>query len=423
MTYSSIGIIALFVQLIINHEVFDRNAKNEHIPVVGPYRAFLNSVVFYYITDILWGVFDEHHMMTPLYVDTVVYFIAMAMSVFTWTRYVISYLNEKSRFGKVLHAMGQIFFVVQILSVVINFFSPIVFSFDQNGTYHAAPLRYINLALQIILFFMTSVHSLIAGQKATGRKKTRYRTISLCGLEMICFIMVQFIFPLLPLYSVSLLMGTCVLHSFVLEDEKNEYRNMLESSLKRENEQREALGSAKHLAYTDPLTGVKSKNAYLEVSELIDIDIANGSLTELGVIVFDLNDLKSVNDTLGHEEGDKFIRNACSLICRQFSHSPVYRIGGDEFVALLKGNDYNMSTDLLRAFDEQMEENLLTGNVVVSTGMDRFIPGQDTSLSDIFNRADKKMYERKSMLKDKARRMGKNAGQVKASRSERQATK
>lgn len=197
-------------------------------------------------------------------------------------------------------------------------------------------------------------------------------------------------------------MGTCVLHSFVLEDEKNEYRKKLEESLEREKEQREALGSAKHLAYTDPLTGVKSKTAYLEASELIDIDIANGSLTELGVIVFDLNGLKSVNDTLGHEEGDKYIRNACSLICRKFSHSPVYRIGGDEFVVLLKGSDYNEREKMLMSFDKQMDENLLSGNVVVSTGMDKFIPGQDTSLSDIFNRADKKMYERKSILKEKA---------------------
>ena len=402
MTYSSIGLIALFVQLIINYEVFDKNARNEHIPAVRSYRTFLNSVVFYYISDILWGVLDEHHLMKLLYADTVVYFIAMALSVFTWTRYVINYLKEEKRFGKILQVTGQVLFAVQIISVVINFFKPIMFDFDNNGVYHAGILRYINLVLQVLLFFMTSAHSLIAGQKMTGKRKTRYRTIGLCGLEMICFIVVQFIFPLLPLYSVSLLMGTCVLHSFVLEDEKNEYRKKLEESLEREKEQREALGSAKHLAYTDPLTGAKSKTAYLEASELIDIDIANGSLTELGVIVFDLNGLKSVNDTLGHEEGDKYIRNACSLICRKFSHSPVYRIGGDEFVVLLKGSDYNEREKMLMSFDKQMDENLLSGNVVVSTGMDKFIPGQDTSLSDIFNRADKKMYERKSILKEKA---------------------
>ncbi len=400
MTYSSIGIIALFVELIINHEVFNRNAKTEYIPALKSYRSFLNAVVFYYITDILWGILDEHHLMTLLYADTVVYFIAMALSVFLWTRFVTSYLNEKNRFGKILHITGQLFLIIQIISVVINFFFPIMFYFDENNLYHSSILRYINLLLQIIMFFMTSGHSLVAGQKNTDKRKRRYRTITLCSLEMICFIAVQFAFPLLPLYSVSLLMGTCVLHSFVLEDEKNEYRKKLEEALEREKEQREALGSAKHLAYTDPLTGVKNKNAYLEAEELINIDIANNALPELGVIVFDINDLKTVNDTLGHEEGDKFIRNACMMICRKFSHSPVYRIGGDEFVVLLKGNDYKERNKLFSSFDKQMEKNARNGDIVISTGMDSFIPGSDTDYSSVFNRADKKMYERKAWLKN-----------------------
>jgi GGDEF domain-containing protein len=53
--------------------------------------------------------------------------------------------------------------------------------------------------------------------------------------------------------------------------------------------------------------------------------------------MFDLNDLKHINDRYGHERGDEYIVNCCRLICQVFKHSPVFRIGGDEFVALLRG--------------------------------------------------------------------------------------
>ena len=93
------------------------------------------------------------------------------------------------------------------------------------------------------------------------------------------------------------------------------------------------------------------------------------------------------------------IKNASALICRQFTHSPVFRIGGDEFVVLLENDDFNSRETLLSAFNKQIEENLRNGAVVVSTGMDIFIPEQDSSFSEVFARADQKMYARKRWLK------------------------
>lgn len=122
-------------------------------------------------------------------------------------------------------------------------------------------------------------------------------------------------------------------------------------------------------------------------------------LSELAVIVCDLNGMIIINDTLGHEEGDNYIKNACMLIGRQLSHSPVFRIGGDEFVVLLENADFADREKLLADFDAQIEENLRSGSVVVSTGMDVFAPEQNGSLSDVFERADQKMYARKRYLK------------------------
>lgn len=190
-------------------------------------------------------------------------------------------------------------------------------------------------------------------------------------------------------------------HSSQMEGVKNEYRKKLQETLEREQEQEQELGSARYLAYTDPLTGVKSKHAYLEAVDKIEKEILDGSRKDFGVIVCDLNGLKTINDTLGHEAGDSYIKAGCELICREFCHSPVFRIGGDEFVVLLEGSDYIIRHDLLAEIDNSVEANLEKGEVVVSTGMDVYVPGEDSCYSAVFERADKKMYERKRFLKSR----------------------
>ena len=399
MTYSSIGIIALLVQLIINYDVLRKSAADDIIPAHRSYRKFLLGVIAYYITDILWGILDSFHLIGPLYADTVVYYIAMALSVFLWTKYVIVFLNEDTRIGKLIKTTGTLFFIMEMIVLAVNLFVPILFRFNEKGVYEAGIVRHIMLIVQMMLFISMSVYTLILGRKKDERKQLRYRTIGFFGVEMILLVAVQLYFPLLPLYSVGYLLGTCLLHTFVLEDEKAEYRKTLEDILRREQKHKQELGSARHLAYTDPLTGIWNKHAYLEATERLDMGINDGTVTEFGVIVCDLNGLKNINDTLGHEEGDNYIKNGCMLICDKFPNSPVYRIGGDEFAVLLEGRDYADRNALLLELDRQIEGNLLSGSVVVSTGIDVFSPERDSSFSAVFERADKKMYERKRFLK------------------------
>ena len=190
-----------------------------------------------------------------------------------------------------------------------------------------------------------------------------------------------------------------IVHTFMLEMEKKVIREKFEQTLQREQEQEQELGSARHLAYTDPLTGVKNKHAYLEAIERINKGLADGSVKEFGVIVFDLNGLKLINDTYGHDEGDNYIKTGCALICSRFCHSPVFRIGGDEFTVILEGSDYNDRQQLLSEFDRVIEQNQSIGAVVVSTGLEIYDRQRDGSFSDVFERADKKMYERKCYLK------------------------
>ena len=156
---------------------------------------------------------------------------------------------------------------------------------------------------------------------------------------------------------------------------------------------------ANQRSYRDALTGVKNKMAYLETLKQIEKRVESGALKEYGIVVFDVNNLKHINDTMGHDAGDEYIKSACSLICVQFKHSPVFRVGGDEFVAILENDDYAQREELIRSFEHDIEENHKNKQVVVASGCDIYDAGRDNNYNDVFRRADKKMYERKQQLK------------------------
>ncbi len=90
------------------------------------------------------------------------------------------------------------------------------------------------------------------------------------------------------------------------------------------------------------MTGRRScwKQAFINAEATVDQKLAEGTLSEFGLVVCDVNGLKHVNDTKGHKAGDEYIRQACRMACDIFSHSPVYRIGGDEFTVILTDRDY-----------------------------------------------------------------------------------
>ena len=156
---------------------------------------------------------------------------------------------------------------------------------------------------------------------------------------------------------------------------------------------------ARSIAFTDPLTGVKSKQAFALQEKTMEEQVASGEHTEFGVIVCDVNGLKKINDTLGHKAGDEYIRTSCELLCVHYKYSPVYRIGGDEFVVLLQGRDYDARDELLAEINAEIEQNIGLGKAVLSLGQAIYDPAADSSFYDVFKRADGRMYERKMQLK------------------------
>jgi len=400
MSYSSTGILALVILLIINHEFLRRDPESDAILIRRDYRQFLCAVAVYFVADIFWGFLYEAGLTRFAYFDTVVYFAAMAAVALLWTRCVIIYLKTTTRATRLLAIVGWVIFTLEIAFIVINFFIPELFRFDADGSYRVGPLRYLSFGLQFLMFILSGFYSLTGSRKTESPLNHRYQLIGVFGIVMGCFVVYQILFPLLPIYAAGLLICTCVIHIFIFEAEKEDASRKLRELLALEQSEKSELKTAREIAYIDGLTKVKNVHAYAEATENINTRIAAGTIAPFGVIAFDLNNLKKINDTMGHETGDRYICEAAHFICHSFTHSPVFRIGGDEFTALLEGEDYENRHSLIEAFERAMEENRKNGKVVVSAGLAEYRPGEDADYHSVFERADRAMYKRKEAIKN-----------------------
>lgn len=169
----------------------------------------------------------------------------------------------------------------------------------------------------------------------------------------------------------------------------------IDSTMKKESE----LKAAVDMANKDALTGVRNKYAYLSLMSELDEKIKSGEDIAFAVVVCDINDLKKINDQKGHIEGDNYIKTACYTICSIYKHSPVFRVGGDEFVVVLRDADYENREQLFSNIHCIVSENRKRGDVIIATGMSEFAPGEDAEANDVFRRADDAMYKNKNELK------------------------
>ena len=172
----------------------------------------------------------------------------------------------------------------------------------------------------------------------------------------------------------------------------------IDEEVRKEKEFANAISVIKAEVNIDELTGVKTKHAYNDMETQLDMEIEDGTNAEFALAVFDINGLKEINDTLGHQAGDQYIIDGCNIICRNFKHSPVYRLGGDEFALIAQGIDYERAEELMEKIERTNRRNKKSGKVVVAAGMAKY--AGEKNVAELFRKADKKMYDNKRALKE-----------------------
>lgn len=667
MLYSIVPLLALAVNIILNFEYFmllvtGPNGVDLRRKVKVRYGLFLMSANCFFVTEIAWGFFyDYRHVsgvFAVVYSVTVFYFVFMLLTMLTWSNYVVAYLDERGRNDYVMTLLAWMIFILGLLCLMFNRFYHFIFYFNEAHDYVPAGGRHITFVLQFLFYAVVSVYMLVIAHRAVGVQKVRYKAVAFTSMALGLFMFLQILTSFYPLYVVGLLIGICIVRSFVEAGEKrekqirdhisavmtkdykeiyyidletgeylefdsdqehepltlatpgkdffNEFRkkvadhafsedkeaaegffnketmlNSLEGKrsfsckyrfmvygeprfflitfmyggdekhlilyekdiqdeliaekMRRENQKKtvtfsqiaeslasnydeiyyvdietseyvgyesnniygqleisksgedffgesleniphvvhkqdcdmlsefidkdgmitaledhkvrsinyrilvnqkiryvrltarkssdgthfiigvenidaeinrekqhlKALKTEKELARRDELTGTKNKTAYKELEASVQSNITHGmDYLPFGLIVCDANNLKLINDTKGHVAGDEYIKASAKMLCDIFVHSPVFRVGGDEFVVFLRGSDYAAKDELMEKLRNQVVENQKTGNgAVLASGMSEYDPQNDSLVSEIFDRADKAMYENKQQLK------------------------
>ena len=161
-------------------------------------------------------------------------------------------------------------------------------------------------------------------------------------------------------------------------------------------------------ANRDALTSVRNRGAFTKFLEDMQKKLDAGEIEpEFAIGMFDCDDLKTINDRYGHDKGDIYLKTASQLICKTFQHSPVFRYGGDEFVVILRNDDFKYRDELVESFEKNRKR--ICGEaandweqVHVAMGIAVFDPAQDHSAVDTLRRADKIMYVNKRTAKQQA---------------------
>ncbi len=667
MFYSITSTLAFILNLIISWETLI-HIRSQSVELEGEqkfltrYRHFLITANCYFFADVAWGILYEHHdidaLFPILYFDRILYFLLMFMTMLTWMRSLVAYLGHENFRSKILMGTVWTMFTLGVIYLLINRFHPFIFSFNEEHEYIMESGRHIAFILQIILYMMATIYMLFIASKSYGIEKIRYRAIGLTSLVMDLFLMLQIFDYRFPSYAAGLIIGICVIHSFVeaserkekeiydniakslaedyeatyyinietgefrefsksaeyesmkvpfkgknfyeensinidkyvhpddrefarelylketmlknlenrksysykyrvmidghprrfqfvmmrandnrhlilsekdiddeittenmlleskkkqitfteiaeilavnydviyyvdandsswisfecrniygklkmqksgndfFADSKNDISNIVHKSdrdqllefisrehitttlktqkscsldyriiafkklyfvrmtvqktaneshyiigieniddeVKKEKQHLKALNTEKELARRDELTGVKNKTAYNELEKSVQENIDKGmDYLPFGLVICDTNELKKINDTEGHVAGDEYIKKSAKLLCDNFSHSPVFRVGGDEFVVFLRGEDYSNREKLMNTLQAQVLEKIQSkSGPILASGMAEYIPESDTFVSEIFDRADKAMYKNKRELK------------------------
>ena len=276
--YAAFAGLALLVHLIVNWHQLANWRSLEVRRGAREYRIFLVSLMLFFVSDVLWGVFAENKLSGMLYADTVFYFVMMALTLYAWTHFVIVYLGMKGPTRTSLTWTGGGMLALFLVALVLNGFNSCMFTVEANGDYHPGPLRDPVHLLLIAFNAFGSGLTLNHLLRAKGKDRRHGVMVFAFGVTMMASIALQFYNAFLPYYSIGCILGCCLLHVFLVEEVRDEeHRNRLlareyESQLDVERES----AQMKSLFFSTVSHDIRTPlNAIIGFSDLLDQGVSD----------------------------------------------------------------------------------------------------------------------------------------------------
>ena len=158
-----------------------------------------------------------------------------------------------------------------------------------------------------------------------------------------------------------------------------------------------------YMAYTDNLTGAGNKAAYEKQTTMMDVEILVGD-AKFAIVMVDLNYLKRINDNFGHDRGNVYIKKLYSILAQVFQEDMIFRIGGDEFVVVLRElraeKAHALVRDLKQSLTRFTENSHLEPweKVSAAVGLCVYDSARHHETNDVFKEADRDMYQDKKEM-------------------------
>ena len=271
--YSSVAGIVLIVHLIINwRQLVDWRNVKAHAGSLE-FRHYLVFQSVFFVSDVLWGFMAKSGCRELLYADTLLFFLAMALSVYAWTRFIVAYMAMEGLPRKRLLWTGRALLAFFIGSLAVNFFTGSFFTIDERCVYTAGPLRQLAFSLLAAFNAYGSVSTLFRMPRAEGAFRRRNKMMFAIGITMTAAILVQLGDPLLPLYSLGCMFGLCLLHVFVVEDVREEMhrKEILARDYEAQLEAERATSQSRSLFFSTVSHDIRTPlNAIVGFSELLE---------------------------------------------------------------------------------------------------------------------------------------------------------
>jgi diguanylate cyclase (GGDEF)-like protein len=163
-------------------------------------------------------------------------------------------------------------------------------------------------------------------------------------------------------------------------------------------ERHELKQELRRLALVDELTGLNNRRGFMALGEAA-MRSAHRTGSVMTLLFLDLNEMKKINDTLGHQEGDRALVDVARILRQTFRESDIVaRVGGDEFCALLWGSTPQTEGTVARlrtAIDQFNGSSLRPYRLSLSLGAHAYDPADPCTLDVLIEEADRQMYREK----------------------------
>jgi len=207
--YTATSVFALIIFFIINRSIFSIKRKSRKY---DEYQWFVQSIGLFLLVD---GSYELTHRFLNtqwIFYDAVLYNITMVLTVFTCCRYVAQFLEMQNKKSRALKIFGGGFFVVDIIMLIVNFFTPVLFWIDEEGIYHTGLGREIGMVVLIIAIVLVMVFTACSLKGAEGEKKDKIISILIFSGVVSGSLGIQGLFPEFPCYSLGLVVGVVILY-------------------------------------------------------------------------------------------------------------------------------------------------------------------------------------------------------------------